>query len=215
MATVSQHPVSIPHVSSFEIIFFFLFLLLFLSLSFSLPLSLSPFRPLAGTSLFLPFALYTRAFLERGSDDSRTNHKEGDIYTTAHAVEFTVPAGSFSSSFETIIGRVIFTGVNESHRRFATRMDPLATIEIPDSWFLVLRFYCFLLLSLLLLETFIFKRLRLPESSKGKRVESIVKSNRSKIFQKSYEIGEKLEYRIERYYHKRGLKFVTRTYRNQ
>lgn len=66
------------------------------------------------------------------------NHKEGDIYTTAHAVEFTAPAGSFSSSLRDD------NRADDFYRRQRgpstirdTPWIPLATIQIPYRQFLV------------------------------------------------------------------------------
>lgn len=184
---MSQHPVSIPHVSSFEIIFFFLFL--------SLSPSLSPLRPLAGTSLFFAFCLFTRV---PSSREDPTTHG----WTIRREIFIQPPTRSNSLRpqvhsvllFETIIGRMIFTGVNEGHRRFATRHGSPSQpyrYHTDSSWF-VLRFYCFLLFSLLFAETFIFKRSMRVTSSRGrskeaswKRINLIIESNRSKkIFQK-------------------------------
>lgn len=110
----------------------------FLPLPISLSLSLPPQTTRWHVSLFCLLPLYTRAFLERGSDDSRMNHKEGDIYTTAHAVEFTAPAGSFSSSLRDD------NRADDFYRRQRgpstirdTPWIPLATIQIPYRQFLV------------------------------------------------------------------------------
>lgn len=87
-----------------------------------LPISLSPLRPLAGTSLFFAFCLFTRV---PSSREDPTTHG----WTIRREIFIQPPTRSNSLRpqvhsvllFETIIGRMIFTGVNEGHRRFATR----------------------------------------------------------------------------------------------